>query len=110
MAVRKQMIDIPFDIPIPVLFDEHFIVFKYSTYSRGCHPYKEIWNPLVGDDSLICGLEESNEHGKYSVAIVFDNCLLKKSLGKFCFIGVNWHLNFFIFKIIVFELLLLARE
>ena len=81
MAARKKMIDIPFDIPIPILLDEHFTVFKYSSYSRGYHAYKEIWNPLVGDDSLICEPEESNEHDKYAVAIVFDDCLLKKVVG-----------------------------
>ena len=81
MAARKKMIDIPFDIPIPILLDEHFTVFKYSSYSRGYHAYKEIWNPLVGDDSLICEPEESNEHDKYAVAMVFDDCLLKKVVG-----------------------------
>ena len=110
MAARKKMTDIPFDIPIPILLNEHFTVFKYSSYSRGYHAYKEIWNPLVGDDSLICEPEECNEHDKYAVAIVFDDCLLKKSLDTFRFIGVNWYLNFFSFKIIVFVLLLLARE
>ena len=47
----------------------------------GYHAYKEIWNPLVGDDSLICEAKESNEHNKYAVAIVFDDCLLKKVVG-----------------------------
>ena len=81
MAAIKKMIDIPFDIPIPILLNEHFTVFKYSSYSRGCHAYKEIWNPLVGDDSLICEPEESNEHDKHAVATVFDDCLLKKVVG-----------------------------
>ena len=73
------MIDIPFDIPVPIPLDEHFTVFKYSSYSRSCHAYKEIRNPLAGDDSLICEPEGSNEHDKNAVAIVFDDCLLKKS-------------------------------
>ena len=64
MAARKKIIDIPFDIPIPILLDEHIIVFKYSSYSRGYHAYKEMRSPLVGDDSLICEPEESNEHDK----------------------------------------------
>ena len=81
MAARKKMIDILFDIPIPILLDEHFTVFKYSSYNRGYHAYKEIWNPVVGDDSLICEPEESNEHDKYALAIVFDDCLLKKVVG-----------------------------
>ena len=72
------MIDIPFDIPIPILLDEHFTAFKYISYSRDHDAYKEIWNPLLGDDSLICELEESNEHYIYAVAIVFYDCLLKK--------------------------------
>ena len=78
MAAGKKMVDIPFDIPIPILLDEHFTVFKYSSYSRGYRTYKEIWNPLMGDDLLICEAEESNEHDKYAAAIVFGDCLLKK--------------------------------
>ena len=35
----------------------------------------------MGDDSLICEPKESNEHDKYAVAIVFDDCLLKKVVG-----------------------------
>ena len=81
MAARMKMIDIPFDILISIILAEHFTVFKYSSYSRGYHAYKEIWNPLVGDDSLICEQEQSNEHDKYAVAIVFDDCLLKKVVG-----------------------------
>ena len=42
MTARKKMINIPFDIPISILLDEHFTVFKYSSYSRGYHAYKEI--------------------------------------------------------------------
>ena len=81
MAARKKMIDISFDIPITIPLDEHFTVFNYSCYSRDYHAYKEIWNPTVSDDSLICEPEESNEHDKYAVAIVFDDCFLKKVVG-----------------------------
>ena len=42
MAARKKMIDIPFDILIPIFLDEHFTVFKYSSYSRDYHAYKGI--------------------------------------------------------------------
>ena len=42
MAARKKMIDIPFNIPISILLDEHFTAFKNSSYSRGYHAYKEI--------------------------------------------------------------------
>ena len=31
----------------------------------------------MGDDSLICEPEESNERDKYAVAIVFDDCKLR---------------------------------
>ena len=43
MAARKKMIDVPFGIPIPILLDEYFTVFKYSSYNRSYHAYKEIW-------------------------------------------------------------------
>ena len=35
----------------------------------------------MGDDSLISGPGESNEHDKYAVAIAFDDCLLKQVVG-----------------------------
>ena len=35
----------------------------------------------MGNDLVICQPEESNEHDKYAVAIVFDDCLLKKVVG-----------------------------
>ena len=35
MVARKKMIDVPFDIPIPIHLDGHFTVFKYRSYSRG---------------------------------------------------------------------------
>ena len=66
MTARKKMIDIPFHIPIPVPLDEYFTIFRYSSYSSGYHAHKEIWNPLVGDGSLIYEPEESNEHDKYA--------------------------------------------
>ena len=87
------MIDIAFDIPIPFLLDEHFTVFKYSSYA-----YKEIWNPLVGDDSLICEPEESNKHDKYAVAIVFDDCLLKKVVAH-----VSLYCSKLAFKLLQFQ-------
>ena len=98
MAARKKMTDISFDIPIPVLLDDHFTVFKYSSYSRGYHVYKEIWNPLVGDDSMICEPEESNEHDKYAFAIVFDDSLLKKVVGQ---VPLSW--SKFAFKFLQFQ-------
>ena len=102
MTARKKMIDVPFDIPIPLLLDEHFTVFNCSSYSRGYHAYKGaitlIWNPLLGDDSLICELEESNEHDKYAVAIVFDDCLLKKVVGH---VPLYW--NKLAFKFLQFQ-------
>ena len=36
----------------------------------------------MGDDSLIYEPEECSEHNKYAVAIVFDDCLLKKVGGN----------------------------
>ena len=98
MAARKKMTDIPFDNQIPILLDDHFIVFKYSSYSRGYHAYKEIWYPLVGDDSLIYEPEESYEHDKYAVAIVFNDCLLKKVVGHVLLYWSKLAFNFLQFQ------------
>ena len=47
---------------------------------------------------MICEPEESNEHDKYAVAIVFDDCLLKKVVGH---IPLYW--NKLAFKFLQFK-------
>ena len=44
-------------------------------------PYKDIWHPLVGDDSLICERKENNGYENNAVEIVFDDFLLKEIVG-----------------------------
>ena len=53
MAVRKK-IDILFDIALPIVFDDSFSLFKYSSFSIGYHFEKERWQPIMGDDFLHC--------------------------------------------------------
>ena len=53
MAVRKK-IDILFDIPLSIVSDDGFSVFKYSSFGRGYHVYKDILQPTMSDDSLHC--------------------------------------------------------
>ena len=46
MAVLKK-IDVPFDIPLPIVLDDSFSVFKYSSFNRGYHVYKDRWLPTM---------------------------------------------------------------
>ena len=48
MAVWKKT-DISFDIPLPIVLNDGISVFKYSSFSRAYHVYKERWQPTVGD-------------------------------------------------------------
>ena len=52
MAVQKK-IEILFDIPLPIVLDDSLSAFKYSSFSRRYHVYKDRWQPTVGDDSLL---------------------------------------------------------
>ena len=51
------------------------------------HAYKDVWNPLVGDGSLICEREERNVYDENAVAVIFDDCISKKIAGHVPF---NW--------------------
>ena len=44
MTVWKN-IEIPFDIPLKIVFDDSFSVFKYSIFSRRYHVYKDREQP-----------------------------------------------------------------
>ena len=55
------------------------IRYKSSSYSREYHAY--IWRPVVGDETLICEQEETNEYDRNAVSIMFDDCISKKVVG-----------------------------
>ena len=55
MAVRKK-IDIPFDVPLPIVLEDSFAIFTPL--------YKDRWQPTAGDDSLHCEKEKDNEYDK----------------------------------------------
>ena len=55
MGVRKK-IDIPFDIPLPIVLEDSFTIFTPL--------YKDRWQPTAGDDSLHCEKEKDNEYDK----------------------------------------------
>ena len=80
-------IDIPFATPIPILIENTFTKFKYSSFSKGYHVHKDVWIPIIGegyhvhkdvwipiigDDSLTCEQEEHNESDKNVIAIIWD--------------------------------------
>ena len=59
-----------FATPITVLIENTFTAFKYSSFIRGDHVYKDVWIHIIGDDSLTCEQEERNENDKNAVAII----------------------------------------
>ena len=77
--------DISFDIPVPIILDESFSVFKWSSFSRGYHVYKDRCQPTVGDDSLHCQQEKDIEYNKHGVAIIYDSFHSNKVLGQIPF-------------------------
>ena len=70
MALKE--IDISFATPIPILIENAFTTFKYSSFSRGYHVHKDVWIPIIGDDSLTCEQEEHNKKDKNVIAIIWD--------------------------------------
>ena len=46
-----------FATPITVLIENTFTAFKYSSFFRGYHVYKDVWIHSIGDDSLTCEQE-----------------------------------------------------
>ena len=59
-----------FATPITVLIENTFTAFKYSSFIRGYHVYKDVWIQIIGDDSLTCEQEQRNENDKNAVAII----------------------------------------
>ena len=59
-----------FATPITVLIENTFTAFKYSSFIRGYHVYKDVWIHSIGDDSLTCEQEQRNENDKNAVAII----------------------------------------
>ena len=80
MAVRKK-IAIPFDIPLSIVLDDSFSVYKYRTFSRMYHVYKDSRQPTLGVDSLHCEEEKDNEYDKHAVAIIYDCFHSNKVVG-----------------------------
>ena len=44
MAVRKKM-NTSLNILLPIVLDDSFSIFKYSSFSRGYQVYKDRWQP-----------------------------------------------------------------
>ena len=67
--------------------EDSFQVFKYSSFSRKHHVYKDVCIPIIGDDSLTRDLEEHNENDKNALSIVLDDCVSKKIVG---YVALKW--------------------
>ena len=65
--------EIPFDVEIPILIDNSFLVLKHNLHARGYHAYMDIRKPLIEDDSLCCKREDDNIHDENAVAVIHSN-------------------------------------
>ena len=45
------------------------------------HDYKDVWIPIIGENSLTCERKEFNENDKNAVTIIWDDCVSKKTVG-----------------------------
>ena len=54
---------------LPITLEE-FSSHTINTLSRGYHEYMSVWMPQIGDNSLFCRRELSNEYDEYATAIV----------------------------------------
>ena len=56
------------DMELPITLEE-FSSYTINTFSRGYHDNMSVWMPQIGDDSIFCWTELSNEY-EYAVVIV----------------------------------------
>ena len=73
---------------IPILIDGNLEKWSFSSYLRGHHAYLDIWNPYVGDDSLVCRQEHGNTHDPHAVAINAGTDIVGHVPENIC--GVLW--------------------
>ena len=73
---------------IPIVNDLNLERWSISSYLRGYHAYMNIWNPLVGDDSLFCRKENGNVHDPHAVAIIAGNAIVGHVPENIC--GFFW--------------------
>ena len=76
----------PFTTPVSTLIENTFTTFKYSSFSRGQHVYKNVWILIIGDDSLTCKQEEHNENHQTAVAIIWVD-YVQKIVG---YVPLSW--------------------
>ena len=67
LLVKTLAENIVMELPITL---EKFSLYTINTFSRGYNEYMSVWMPQIGDDSLFCRGELSNEYDKYAAAIV----------------------------------------
>ena len=49
--------------------------FHLTSYIQGCHVYKDMWTPVIGEE-VDSKLKSGNREGPYMVAIKRDDCIV----------------------------------
>ena len=92
-----------FDFVLPIVLDDSFSVFKYSSFSRRHDFYKNIWQTAVVDDSFHCKEEKDNEYDKHVVAIIDPTFQKGNRLSVLSFENENCNISFSIYYVPKFE-------
>ena len=58
---------------LPIIIEFDLGKWLFNSYSRGYHKYINIWEPLIGDESLIYRKEKGNVYDPHAIAIIRGN-------------------------------------
>ena len=67
---QQDKMEIPFDVEIPILIENSFSVVKHNSYACDYYAYMDIWELLIGDNSLCCKREDNNMHNENAVPVI----------------------------------------
>ena len=89
MEEKRKQIDIPFNTAVPTVVETTSTFFKNSSYCRGYHAYKNVWNPLGDDHSFICDREKKMYMTRMQWQLNLMTVFQRKSLCTCRLTGVN---------------------
>ena len=77
VKILAEIIDMELRITL-----EEFSSYTINTYSGGYHEYMSEWMPQIGNHSLFCSIDLSNEYDDYAVTIdVIDHFKREEVVG-----------------------------